>query len=161
VSHGLTTSDWLALAGLVVALVGFGVTIIQVVRVRSAVTDQIARSARQMLMITVTQMERTERDLRRASNDGLHELATRLVLDWRGQAANVRALLPRARRTPEQEALAAPLELSLAMVGPVLENLDGAKPQLPALLGPLLQQIGSATAAGQSLAVGIMLTNDD
>lgn len=142
------------------AIVGFAVTLTQVARVKSAVTRYATRSASEMLLVAVSQMEHIERDLRQASASGALAEVERAAIAWRGQAASARTLLPLSQRGASDEALAQSLELSLAMVSIVLVSLDEGPGDLPVFLGPLLQQVDASIIHGRALAMSIVVTDE-
>lgn len=96
----LTLADWLAVAGLAVAIAGFGVTIWQLVRTArasEATANAIQRTERQMaasyLLVLLPQFRIIEGDLDAAAVEDDRKLAMRALRTYADVASEVRTLL--------------------------------------------------------------------
>lgn len=97
---GLTLSDWLGIAGLVVSVVGFAVAIWQLVRTANAsvaTKKAIEATARRMsvnhLLVLLPQLRMIEHDLDAAMADDDRRLAIRALGNFSHTASQVASLL--------------------------------------------------------------------
>jgi hypothetical protein len=153
---GLTTSDWISIGGTAVALIGFGVTITQVVRVGRAVKEQQARTAGALLLARSGDLDRIENDLQTARS---RHVAQRSVQEWRRAAADLQSILPQTElgagfdRAPLQDSL----KVSLGLVDVALTDLQDTSIPIQAACKPLLTEISKACGANRGLATAMMV----
>jgi hypothetical protein len=99
-AHALAFADWLGLAGLVVGIAGFAITIWQLVRTArasEATAAAVKRTEKQMaasyLLVLLPQFRIIESDLDSAAMDDDRKLAIRALRTYADVASEVRTLL--------------------------------------------------------------------
>lgn len=132
----MSFADILGIAGLVVGIAGFGVTIYQVVEARKAAQDAvgIARATQQAverterlralleLMAVVPNMQRFERDLGQAVRNKNRTAVENHLQDWRNLAAETRGLLE--KQTFDSSSFEARLHESSSAAAQAISLLD-------------------------------------
>jgi hypothetical protein len=151
-----STSDWISLAGLAVAVFSLVVAFVGSRRAQRKAEAAQRQTAGVMLLSRTPDLEAIELQVRTAAATADRGAAETAVLEWRRVAPEYQALLRAAKVVDVQ--LNGHLELSLALIDIALRELaqDDLTPERACR--QLLQHTGAACALGHKAALDMMMS---
>lgn len=147
-----STSDWISIAGLAVALFSLVVAFVQGHRAKGKAEAALRHTAGAMLLFRTNDLERVDLGIRAASDSANAEAA---ILEWRRIAPEYQALLKGAAVADTD--LDNHLKLSLGMLDIALNELANKQVPIEMACRRLLQHTSPACALGKKAALDMMI----